>query len=104
LILATPHFERASQHVLLAVAHHLDQRALGQISLGRAGLGQRAGFRIRQAGIDHKTGVRHPLQGRNSRFASLVASKGVVETASQEVHLPGRRIPRARREHTDAGG
>jgi hypothetical protein len=104
LILAAPHFERAGQHVLLAVAHDLDQRALGQISLGRAGFRQRPGFRIGQAGVNQKTGVGHPLQGRNRRLASLVAGKGVVEAASQEVHLSCRGIPRARREHADTGG
>ena len=102
LILATPHLQRTGQHILLAVAHDLDQRALGQISLGRAGLGQRPGLWIGQAGVDEKTGSGDSLQRCHRLVAARLAGKGVVNTASQQVHLSRRRIPSARREHADA--
>jgi hypothetical protein len=103
LLLATPHLERAGQHVVLAVAHDLDQRALGQTPLGRAGLRQGSGLGIRQAGIDHETGAGQPLQGGCRLLATLVASEGVVEATGQEVYFAYRGSPFSRCEHADAG-
>jgi hypothetical protein len=103
LLLATPHLERAGQHVVLAVAHDLDQRALGQTSLGRAGFRQGSGLGIRQASIDYEAGAGHPLQGGGSLLATLVAGESIVEAAGQQVDLACRHGPRSGCEHSDAG-
>ncbi len=103
LLLAAPHLERAGQHVVLAVAHDLDEWALGQTPVGGARLRQRSGLGVRQTGIDHEAGTGHPLQGGGSFLATLVAGEGVVEAAGQEVHLACQRTPGAGCEHADAG-
>jgi hypothetical protein len=103
LLLATPHLERAGQHVVLTVAHDLDQRTLGQTPLGRAGLRQGSGLGIGQAGVDHEAGAGQPLQGGCRFLATLVAGEGVVEAAGQEVYFAHRGSPFSRCEHADAG-
>jgi hypothetical protein len=76
---------------------------LGQIAFTGTGFCQRTGLRVRQAGVDHEPGAGHVLKGRNSLLATLIASKGVADTAGQKVHLAGLRTASTRCEHADAG-